>query len=578
MRVHDLQDHRVSAGLGPQSPVVHPPTELCERAMVVFDHADVGHRGRYSVQRALALHEYCERTSPFRVFVVCFLAPAPALLGTVALDSIPLVDPSRGWKANYAFWIRTFWQLFFVSIGGALQMKPMLTPGTIATMGAVRLGRGGLAFRGCGLLATVTCAKLDPLNVELFKCCEETMLKVLEDAKMKPEDVTELVLLDGKELSESVSRDEVAVYGAAMQGAILDGIRSDVTNSLLAVDVTPLSLGIETKRATLCIYWGESACVESKNKLGEFNISGLERAKRGEPQVEVTFKIDANGILKVSACDKKTGANADTAISNNYGRLIQEGIDRMVAEADKFRQRQGAPPHQDPQRPGAVHLPRHRDGSREGRHQRQKRHPQHLRLVRGPRGGHAPRTRGQESISGWICSHFLSFTKALINGRRRPADARAAGRGAAGAATRAAAEGQRGAAQSERPRRRDLLGMVVAEEGRIGGEEEEEEEEEEEKEEEEVVGVEEQGAEGGGWKTRQQLEKEGLLHTPVERAVFAVQESYAASWPPNDVVDAFELMLDSRKADLFSVMEPGELRDMWLKKQLRQVRRAAAKQ
>ncbi|KAG6618686.1 uncharacterized protein IUM83_01598 [Phytophthora cinnamomi] len=120
--------------------------------------------------------------------------------------------------------------------------------------------------------------------------------------------------------------------------------------------------------------------------------------------------------------------------------------------------------------------------------------------------------------------------------------------------------------------------MVVAEEGRIGGEEEEEEEEEEEKEEEEVVGVEEQGAEGGGWKTRQQLEKEGLLHTPVERAVFAVQESYAASWPPNDVVDAFELMLDSRKADLFSVMEPGELRDMWLKKQLRQVRRAAAKQ
>ncbi|KAG6585006.1 chaperone DnaK [Phytophthora cinnamomi] len=72
------------------------------------------------------------------------------------------------------------------------------------------------------------------------------MLKVLEDAKMKPEDVTELVLLDGKELSESVSRDEVAVYGAAMQGAILDGIRSDVTNSLLAVDVTPLSLGIET--------------------------------------------------------------------------------------------------------------------------------------------------------------------------------------------------------------------------------------------------------------------------------------------------------------------------------------------
>ncbi|KAE8898687.1 hypothetical protein PF005_g3207 [Phytophthora fragariae] len=80
-----------------------------------------------------------------------------------------------------------------------------------------------------------------------------------------------------------------------------------------------------------------------------------------------------------------------------------------------------------------------------------------------------------------------------------------------------------------------------------------------------------------GWKVREQLEKEGLLRTPVERAVFEVQESYAASWPARDVVDAFELMLDAGKADLFLVMEPGELRDLWLKKQLRQMHRAAGK-
>ncbi|OQS02190.1 heat shock cognate 70 kDa protein [Thraustotheca clavata] len=171
----------------------------------------------------------------------------------------------------------------------------------------------------------------------------------------------------GKELSKSINPDEAVAYGAAVQGAILSGIRNDATNSLLLVDVTPLSLGIETvgrvmsvliKRNTaipvkktrvyttesdyqtqvdVCIYEGERACVDHNNKLGEFTISGIERAKRGEPQVQVTFEIDANGILNVSALDKKTNAKAETTISNNHGRLSQADIDRMVEEAEKFK-------------------------------------------------------------------------------------------------------------------------------------------------------------------------------------------------------------------------------------------------
>lgn len=152
-----------------------------------------------------------------------------------------------------------------------------------------------------------------------------------------------------------------------MQGAILSGIRTAATSSLLLVDVTPLSLGIETtgrvmstliKRNTpipvrktkvytteedwqtsvdVCVYEGERACVDGNNKLGEFRISGLERAKRGVPQVEVTFEIDANGIMKVSARDRTTLVTAETTISNNRGRLSPEEIERMVAEAERHK-------------------------------------------------------------------------------------------------------------------------------------------------------------------------------------------------------------------------------------------------
>jgi L1 cell adhesion molecule like protein len=239
-------------------------------------------------------------------------------------------------------------------------------------------------FEGVDFSSTITRAKFEALNDEAFKRTEETVKKVLKDANMEPAEIKDLVLVGGstripkvqsmlselfggKELSKSINPDEAVAYGAAVQGAILDGIRNDATNSLLLVDVTPLSLGIETvgkvmsvliKRNTAIpvrktkvytteedyqsavdvqIYEGERAHVDANNKLGNFTISGIERAKRHEPQVEVTFEIDANGILNVSAKDKKTGAKAETTISNNRGRLTQEDIDRMVEDAEKFK-------------------------------------------------------------------------------------------------------------------------------------------------------------------------------------------------------------------------------------------------
>ena len=237
-------------------------------------------------------------------------------------------------------------------------------------------------MEGEDLYMTLTRAKFEDLNIDLFRKCMIPVEKVLRDSKLSKSEIDEIVLVggstripkiqellteffNGKQLNKSVNPDEAVACGAAIQAAILTQVEDETLDELLLLDIVPLSLGLETAGGIMTpiidrnsqipcrksqifstyadgqtgvhiqIFEGERPKTCDNNLLGDFLLSGIPPAPRGTPQIEVFFDVDANGILEVSAVDKGTGVEKKITISNDSGRLSGEEIERMINEAEK---------------------------------------------------------------------------------------------------------------------------------------------------------------------------------------------------------------------------------------------------